>query len=89
VKKNYSLHLPGTLDGDVAKKFRSWLFSSDSGLATSSVVKEFRYLNSVFNALVKQELLEENPFKNLPLDRRASMQQKVDARKTVDANKVL
>ena len=32
VKVNYSLHLPGTLDGDVAKKFRSWLSSSDSGL---------------------------------------------------------
>ena len=89
VKANYSLHLPGTLDGEVAKKFRSWLFSSDSGLSTSSVGKEFRYLNSVFNAAVKQELLEENPFKNLPRDRRASMQQKVDARKTVDANKVL
>ena len=89
VKTNYSLHLPGTLDGEVAKKFRSWLFSSDSGLSTSSVGKEFRYLNSVFNAAVKQELLEENPFKNLPRDRRTSMQQKVDARKTVDANKVL
>jgi integrase len=89
MKENYSLHLPGTLDGEVAKKFRSWLFSSDSGLSTSSVGKEFRYLNSVFNAAMKQELLEENPFKNLPRDRRASMQQKVDARKTVDANKVL
>jgi hypothetical protein len=30
VKANYSLHLPGTLDGEVAKEFRSWLFSRDS-----------------------------------------------------------
>lgn len=43
----------------------------------------------MFNVAVKQELLEENPFRNLPRDRRASMQQKVGERKTVDTNKVL
>lgn len=86
---NYAIHLPGTLDGEVARKYRSWLFSTDSGLSSSSVGKDLRYLNSLFNAAVKQELLVENPFKNLPKDRRAAMQQKIDARKTVDANKII
>jgi len=88
-KGNYSLHLPSTLDDEVAKNYRSWLFSNESGLSLSSVGKEFRYLNSVFNAAVKQDLLEENPFRNLPKDRRSAMKQKLEARKTVDINKVL
>jgi len=88
-KANHSIQLPGTIDDQIAKNYRSWLFSTDSGLSTSSVGKEFRYLNSIFNASVRQGLLDENPFTNLPKDRRAAMQQKVDARKTVDSNKVL
>ncbi|WP_413440214.1 tyrosine-type recombinase/integrase [Synechococcus sp. MIT S1220] len=88
-KANYSLHLPGAIDDEVAKQYRSWLFSGDSGLSSSSVSKEVRYLNSIFNASVRQGLLDENPFRNLPEDRRAAMQQQVDARKTVDSNKVI
>ena len=88
-KAHYALHLPGTIDAEVAKRYRSWMFSGEAGLSSSSVGKEFRFLNSVFNAAVKQQLLEENPFRNLPKDRRAAMQQKVDARKTVDINKVM
>ena len=88
-KANYSLHLPGTIDDEVAKQYRSWLFSGDSGLSSSSVSKEVRYLNSIFNASVRQGLLEENPFRNLPKDRRAAMQQQVDSRKTVNSNKVI
>ena len=53
-KANYSLHLPGAIDDEVAKQYRSWLFSGDSGLSSSSVSKEVRYLNSIFNASVRQ-----------------------------------
>ena len=73
----------------MAKTYRNWLFSNESGLSLSSVAKEFKYLNSVFNAGVRQKLLEENPFQNLPKDRRSVMAQKLDSRKTVDSNKVL
>lgn len=89
IKKTYLLQLPSTLDGDMAKTYRSWLFSNESELSLSSVAKEFKYLNSVFNAAVRQKLLEENPFHNLPKDRRSVMAQKLDSRKTVDSNKVL
>lgn len=86
---NHSIHLPANLDGELAKSYRTWLYSAESGLSHSSVGKEFRYLNSLFNAAVKQQLHHENPFRNLPKDRRSAMQQKLDARKTVDTNKVL
>jgi site-specific recombinase XerD len=86
---NHAIQLPANLDGELAKSYRTWLYSAESGLSHSSVGKEFRYLNSLFNAAVKQQLHDENPFRNLPKDRRAAMQQKLDARKTVDTNKVL
>lgn len=86
---NHAVHLPANLDGELAKSYRSWLYSAESGLSHSSVGKEFRYLNSLFNAAVKQQLHDENPFRNLPKDRRSAMQQKLDARKTVDTNKVI
>lgn len=85
----HAVLLPASLDGDLAKSYRTWLYSVESGLSHASVGKELRYLNSVFNAAVKQQLLGENPLRNLPKDRRSAMQQKLDARKTVDANKVL
>ena len=86
---NHALMLPSSLDGELAKSYRNWLYKEGSVLSHASVGKEFRYLNSAFNAAVKQQLLAENPFRNLPRDRRSAMQQKLDARKTVDSNKVL
>ena len=89
LKVQHDQSLPTAIDGDTALQFRTWLTSDASGLKSSSASKDLRYVNAAFNAAVKQGLILDNPFKNLPRDRRATLQQKRDARKTADANKVL
>ena len=85
----HDLSLPTAIDGDMALQFRTWLTSDASGLKSSSASKDLRYVNAAFNAATKQGLILQNPFENLPRDRRARFQQKRDSRKTADKNKIL
>ena len=78
----YKIKLPTGLDPELALEYREFLLS-DSGLKASSASKEMRYLQSVFNAAVKQGLLETNPFQNLPRDRIAVMRTKMDRVKSL------
>ena len=85
----HGLSLPTAIDDDTAQQFRTWLTSDPSGLKSSSASKDLRYVNAAFNAATKQGLILQNPFENLPRDRRARFQQKRDSRKTADKNKIL
>ena len=89
LKEQLSLRLPTTIDTQVALAYRAWLVGPESGLAHSTIGKELRLINSAFNAAERQGLIQANSFQNLPKDRRASMNQKLQARKTVEANKIL
>jgi integrase len=88
LSSSFSIQLPTALDGELALAYRDWILR-EAGLANTSASKELRYLNATFNAAVKQGLLDGNPFNNLPRDRRATMQQKLDSRKTFDSNKLI
>jgi len=78
----YKIKLPTGLDPELALEYREFLLSH-SGLRSSTASKEMRYLQSVFNASVKQGLLETNPFQNLPRDRTAVMRTKMDRVKSL------
>ena len=88
MEHQHNTKLPTAIDSEIAQQYRRWLNSEASGLKTSTAARDIRNLNAVMNAAVNQQVIQINPFKNLPKDRRASMQQKLDARKTVDTNKI-
>jgi len=79
----YMIKLPTGLDQELAMEYRDFLFSQ-SGLKSSSASKEVRYLQGVFNASVKQGVLGNNPFQNLPRDRSAVLRTKMDQIKSLD-----
>jgi integrase len=89
LSEQFRLKLPSTIDSTIALQYREWIFSEESGLLLSTSGKELRFINSAFNAAVKQGIVEANPFQHLPRDRRASIKMKIDSRKTVDTNKVM
>ncbi|MGC6482310.1 MAG: tyrosine-type recombinase/integrase [Synechococcus sp.] len=79
----YKVRLPTGLDPELALEYRDFLFSN-SGLRLSTASKEMKYMKSVFNAAVRQGLLDVSPFKNLPRDRRAAMQTQMGRTKSLD-----
>ena len=79
-KAHYSLHLPGTIDADVAKRYRSWMFSGDAGLSIPTVGKAFRLLNSVFIAVATQQLLHVTSFYTIPTTTQATDTHTLDIR---------
>jgi len=78
----YKIKLPTGLDAELALEYREFLLNH-SGLSPSTASKEIRYLQSVFNAAVKQDLLEINAFQNLPRDRTAVIRTKMDRVKSL------
>ena len=87
--KQHGVKLPSIIDAEIAQAYRGWLFGGESGLAYTTAGKEMRYLNGVFNAGLRQKMITTNPFQNLPKDRRSSMHQKLEARKTFNKNKAM
>ena len=81
----YKVKLPTGLDTELALEYREFLLGQ-SGLRSSSASKELRYLNAIFNAAVKQGILDSNPLQNLPRDRSALLRTKMDQVKSMDDN---
>lgn len=89
LENQHGVKLPSIIDSEIAQAYRAWLFSGESSLSYTSAGKEMRYLKGVFNAGLRQKAISANPFQHLPKDRRGSMQQKLEARKTVNKNKAM
>jgi len=89
LKNQHQLSLPSGLDAELALNYRNWIYGDENGLKHSTASKEIRYLSAAWSAAERQQLIGQNPWVNLPKNRRTSLQIRLEARKTHDINKVL
>jgi integrase len=86
--EEYQVKLPSSIDTEMALEYREFL-TRGSSLKVSSARKELRYLSSTFATGAKKRVLQENPFHDLPKDRKSAMRNRLATRKTVDFNNVI
>lgn len=74
LKSQHQLSLPSGLDAEIALNYRNWIYGHENGLKHSTSSKEIRYLNAVWSAAKREQLIGHNPLVNLPKNRRTLLQ---------------